>query len=204
MNELLAFSGALFLMVITPGPGVLACVSKALTSGFKMAAFVTLGIISGDIIFVLMALYGLSAIAELMSGFFTIIRFLGAIYLFWLGYRTWTSGSTIRMLKCRESTSFLACYMNGLTITLGNPKAIAFYLSIFPAFLDISRLSTSDVVIILVIVVAVLTAVLFTYSLGASRVRVMFDSRRYINLINRCSGGAMIIAGTGIVADEIL
>jgi threonine/homoserine/homoserine lactone efflux protein len=182
-------------MVITPGPGVLACVSRALTSGFKMSVFVIMGIITGDVIFVIMALYGLSAIAEAMGSFFIIVRYLGAMYLIWLGYLTWTKNNTLRAIKQQKEVTAFGCYISGFLLTLGNPKVIVFYLSILPAFLDPNRLSTSDVAITLVIVVSVLATVLLVYSLGASRLNVLFHGHRAMKNIDRCSGGAMISAG---------
>jgi threonine/homoserine/homoserine lactone efflux protein len=189
-------------MVITPGPGVLACVSRALTSGFKMSVFVILGIITGDIIFAIMALYGLSAIAEAMGSLFIFVRYLGASYLIWLGYRTWTRSNTLRAIKQQEKISAFGCYISGFFLTLGNPKVIVFYLSVLPVFLDPNRLTTSDVAITLVIVVSVLATVLLAYSFGTSRLYVLFQSHRAMKNIGRCSGAAMISAGLMLLVKE--
>lgn len=202
INESLTFSCALLLMVITPGPGVLACVSRALTSGFKMSVFVILGIITGDIIFVIMALYGLSAIAEATGSLFIFVRYLGALYLIFLGYRTWIKNNTLRAIKQQEEISALGCYISGLFLTLGNPKAIVFYLSVLPAFLDINSLNATDVAITLAIVISVLATVLITYSFGASRLTILFQGRRAIRNVNRCSGGVMISAGLIMLVKE--
>ena len=201
-NELLAFTGALFLMVIVPGPGVLACVSRALGSGFRMAVFVALGIMVGDMFFLLMAICGLAAVAELLGSFFSIVRYGGALYLVWLGYRTWTSKIDLRSPKSSNTTSPRSCLLSGLSITLGNPKAIVFYLSFLPALLDPKRLSTSDVMITATVVILTLAVVLVTYSYAANRVRGLFHSGRAIKGINRCAGTVMISAGVAIAAKE--
>ena len=143
----------------------------------------------------MMALYGLSAIAEAMGSLFIFVRYLGASYLIWLGYRTWIKNNILRAIKQREKISALGCYISGLFLTLGNPKTIVFYLSILPVFLDPSRLSTSDVAIILVIVVLVLATVLFVYSFGVSRLNGLFQGHRAMKNIDRCSGGVMISTG---------
>lgn len=200
--ELLTFAGALCLMVITPGPGVLACVSRALTSGFRMAVFVSMGIIVGDIFFLLMALYGLSAIAELLGSFFEIVRFGGAVYLIWLGYCTWTSNIDLKSIKSVKAVSARNCFVSGLTLTLGNPKAIVFYLSLLPAFLDPTRLSGSDVVVTAAVVVFILAIVLSAYSFAANKVRNMIRNRRAIKRINRCAGAIMISTGVTIAVRD--
>ncbi|UCG60983.1 MAG: LysE family translocator [Candidatus Zixiibacteriota bacterium] len=201
-HELLAFSGALFLMVIAPGPGVLACVSRALASGFKMAAFVAVGIMIGDMFFLLMAIAGLSVIAEHLGSLFYIIRYCGAAYLIWLGYRTWTSKAELRSSQSRKSASPKSCLLSGLSITLGNPKAIAFYLSFLPAFIDIRRMSGSDVLITAGIIILTLTVVLLSYSYAANRVRDLFSGRNAVRRLNRCAGAVMASVGLAIAVKE--
>ncbi len=201
-QELLTFSGALFLMVIAPGPGVLACVSRALASGFKMAAFVAVGIMVGDIFFLLMAITGLSVIAEHLGSLFSVIRYLGAAYLIWLGFRTWTAKVDLRSFPSHKMASPKSCLLSGLSITLGNPKAIAFYLSFLPAFIDIRRMSGSDVLITAGIIILTLAAVLLSYSYAANRVRGLFSSRKAARRLNRCAGAVMASVGLAIAVKE--
>ena len=201
-NELLAFAGALFLMVIVPGPGVLACVSRALASGFRMAVFVAFGIMVGDIFFLFMAISGLVTMAELLGSFFSIVRYCGALYLIWLGYRTWTSKIEVRSPKSKKAASPRSCLLSGLSITLGNPKAIVFYLSFLPAFLDPKRLSGSDVMITATVVILTLAVVLLTYSYAANQVRELFRGEKAVKSINRCAGTVMISAGVAIAVKD--
>ena len=156
----------------------------------------------GDMIFLLMAISGLAAVAELLGSFFSIVRYCGALYLIWLGYRTWTARIDLRSAKSRKATSPKSCLLSGLSITLGNPKAIVFYLSFLPAFLDPKSLSSSDVMITATVVILTLAVVLLTYSYTANRVRDLFHSEKAIKSINRCAGSVMISAGVAIAAKE--
>ena len=186
-------------MVITPGPGVLACVSRALASGFNKAVFVVLGIVVGDMFFLIMAIYGLSAIAEVLGGVFMVVKYCGAAYLIWLGYRTWTSKVDAHTPRPGEANSRKSCFLSGLTITLGNPKAIVFYLSVLPVFLDLRNLTHSDVLITVSIVILTLGTVLFSYSYAADLVRNFLRSEGALRTVRRCSGTVMISAGVAIV-----
>ena len=186
-------------MVITPGPGVMACVSRALTSGFKKAVFVVMGIVVGDMFFLVMAIYGLSAIAEILGGVFMVVKYCGAAYLIWLGYRTWTSKIDVHAPRPNEANSRKSCFLSGLTITLGNPKAIVFYLSLLPAFLDLRNLNHSEVLTTASIVVLTLGTVLFSYSYAADLVRNFLRSERALCRVRRCSGTVMISAGVAMV-----
>jgi len=91
--NILGLAGAMLLLAITPGPGVFATVARALASGFKQASLVVVGIIIGDLIFLLMAIYGLSALSDIFGNFFTLVKYLGGAYLMWLGYKVWTAKS---------------------------------------------------------------------------------------------------------------
>lgn len=91
MYTTLAFAGAMFLLAATPGPGVFAVISRALASGFKNALFVVMGIVFADFLFLLLVVFGLSAIAAMMGEFFVLVKYLGGAYLIYLGYKIITS-----------------------------------------------------------------------------------------------------------------
>jgi threonine/homoserine/homoserine lactone efflux protein len=167
-----------------------------------MAFYVALGIMVGDMLFLLLAISGLAAVAELLGNFFLIVRYCGALYLIWLGYCAWTREIDLRSPKSKKATSPKSCLLSGLFVTLGNPKAMLFYLSFLPAFLDPTRLSSSDVLITMSAVIFTLAAVLLAYSYAANRFRVLFHSGKALKRINRCAGTAMISAGVAIAAKE--
>jgi threonine/homoserine/homoserine lactone efflux protein len=86
-TNLVALAGATLVLAATPGPAVLACVSRAITSGFRRAALLTMGIILGDLVFLILAIYGLAALAKMFEPLFLIARYGGGIYLIWQGLR---------------------------------------------------------------------------------------------------------------------
>lgn len=120
--NIFAFSLAMFLLAITPGPGVFATISRALASGFYNASFVVLGIVIGDIVFLLLAIFGLSAIASILGDFFILVKYLGGAYLLFLGYKILTSKEKETNIKGIEELSWKKNFLTGLLITLSNPK----------------------------------------------------------------------------------
>ncbi|NIA31858.1 MAG: LysE family transporter, partial [Actinobacteria bacterium] len=82
---------ALFVLAATPGPGVFATISRSLASGFVPSLGVVAGIVTGDIIFLLFAILGMSAIAQIMGNFFVVVKIIGGIYLVFLGIKIWMS-----------------------------------------------------------------------------------------------------------------
>ena len=193
--SLFALAGAMFLLAITPGPGVFATVARALASGFKYSAVVVAGIVTGDLIFLLFAIFGLSAIAENLHGVFLIIKYVGAAYLIFLGIKLWREKPREIQIRGIKDHSWKSNFLAGLFITLGNPKVILFYLGFLPTFVDLSSLSGADVFAIASVVSLVLGATMLAYGFAASNTSRLLRNTRSQRLMNRSAGSAIIFTG---------
>lgn len=198
--SIIALAGAMFLLASTPGPGVFATLARALTSGFPHAATVVAGIVLGDLVFLLLAIYGLAAIADILGNFFAIVRYAGGLYLIWLGYKIWTSKPEQPEIEGINELSWKANFLSGFVITLGNPKVILFYLGFLPTFLNLSSLTHFDVFIAATVVSVVLGSVLLGYAFAAARARHLFKSPRAMKILNRSSGGVMMATGSVLIS----
>ena len=198
--NILAFSAAMFLLAITPGPGVFATISRALASGFYNASFVVLGIVIGDIIFLLLAIFGLSAIASILGELFILVKYLAAAYLLFLGYKILTSKEKETNIKGIEELSWKKNLLTGLLITLSNPKVILFYLGFLPTFINLQTLNTVDILIISTIVTIVLGGVMLAYAYSASSAKNLFKSKSSKRKMNIAAGTVMLTAGGVLIA----
>ena len=198
--NIIAFSAAMFLLAITPGPGVFATISRALTSGFYNASFVVLGIVIGDIIFLLLAIFGLSAIASILGELFILVKYLAGAYLLFLGYKILTSKENDTNIQGIEELSLKKNFLTGLLITLSNPKVILFYLGFLPTFMDLQTLNTIEMITISVIVAIVLGGVMLAYAYSASRARNLFKSKSSKRKMNIAAGTVMLTAGGVLIA----
>jgi threonine/homoserine/homoserine lactone efflux protein len=195
----IAFAAAMFVLAASPGPGVFATTARALASGFRPAVAVIVGIVAGDIIFLLFAIYGLSMAAEALGNFFVIVKLCGSAYLIFLGVKIWLSKPKFETHRNDHFRGTLwGNFISGLVITLSNPKVILFYCGFLPTFLDLSSLTIMGVAIALVIVTMVLASVLMTYAFMASRARLMLTNAKSIRRMNRAAGSVMIAAGVAI------
>ncbi len=194
--SLLGFAAAMFVLAVTPGPGVFATVARALASGTRHAAVVVLGIVVGDLLFLLLAIFGLALLAEILGGFFTVVKYAGAAYLIWLGIRLWRMQPEEHSVKGVEELSWWSNFATGLVITLGNPKVIFFYLGFLPTFVDMAQLQARDVALIAIVVSVVLGGVLLGYAYAADRARRIFSSVRAERVMNRSAGSVMVATGT--------
>lgn len=190
----------MFILAASPGPGLFAIVSRALASGFNHAAVMVIGLILGDIIYLLMAIYGLGFVASLMGELFIIIKYIGGLYLIYLGYKIFTSKVEEKNLHGIKELSWKKNFFSGLFITLGNPKVIVFYLGFLPAFMNLSSLTSFDVLIAVVLASTVLAIVILTYAYLAARSRELFKSTKAMKRLNFISGSVMIGAGGVLIA----
>ncbi len=191
--DIAGLSTAMLLLAISPGPGVLATVSKALSTGFTRTIPLILGIVLGDLLFLLFAVYGLSFVAESFHEVFVWIRIAGALYLIGLGVTLWRTKAKAHTDPFPHATK--QSFLSGLSITLGNPKVILFYLGFLPAFIDLETLSAYDVLTVSIIVSSILGAVMLSYALVASRAKALFKNDKRQTLLQQIAGTVMISAG---------
>lgn len=189
----LTYALALGVAAAIPGPGVVALVARALGAGFGAAMAFSLGLILGDLTYLAAAIFGLSLIAEAFGAVFVVVRYGAALYLAYLAFRLWrAAGAAARVegeSRDRPWTSFVA----GLTITLGNPKTIVFYLAILPTLVDLRGVTAADCVTLVVITAAILFAVMTPYAALAARARESLRRPAFRARLNR--GAAAIMAG---------
>jgi threonine/homoserine/homoserine lactone efflux protein len=195
----IGFSVAMLVLAASPGPGVFATVARALTSGFRPALAVICGIVLGDVVFLLFAVFGLSMVARALGNMFFIVKICGGAYLIWLGVRIWLKKpEPVNGNQNQNIHSQWGNFATGLVITLSNPKVILFYCGFLPTFFDLSALTLIDLVIVVTIITIVLGCVLGTYAFLASRARRMFTNQQAVNRLNRAAGGVMVAAGVAI------
>ncbi|MCP3901419.1 MAG: LysE family translocator, partial [Desulfobacteraceae bacterium] len=114
----IGFSLAIVVLAATPGPGMFATIARALASGFKEAFTLICGIVLGDIIFLLFAIFGLSIIAQVLGDLFVIIKICGGTYLIFLGFQIWRKKPDNTNNKYKQnSKTRLGNFTSGFLIT---------------------------------------------------------------------------------------
>lgn len=189
-----ALFGTMVVLALVPSVSVLAVSARAAASGFRHGVFTTLGIVVGDIFFILVAILGLAVLAEAMGGLFVLVKYLGGAYLIGLGIALWRSKSKPVATKGMAEASLLSSFLTGLFITLGDQKAILFYLVFFPAFLDLSALSVFDTIVVVTIATVAVGGAKLVYAFMAAKSRVLVRSGTSRG-IHIAAGGVMIAVG---------
>ena len=199
LGSIIALFGSMIVLAFIPSVSVLVVSARSAASGFTHGVFATIGIVAGDIIFIILAIYGLSVLAELMGSRFSLIKYLGGAYLIWLGIKLWRSGPNTGEVDNNIEPSLLSSFLTGLFITLGDQKAILFYSGFFPAFLDLSSVSLADTGIIIVIATLAVGGAKLVYAYMADRASLLLSNSSATKIINIVAGTVMVGVGVLLV-----
>jgi threonine/homoserine/homoserine lactone efflux protein len=191
-----------FLAVATPGPGVAAVMSQAMSRGAAGAPAFIAGFLVGDLLWFLAAVLGLSALAQTAHVAFVALKYLGALYLLYLAYKLWSAPA--RPLAEESAPQIArpprALFLGSLMLTLSNPKPMLFFLALLPTVVPLETLSAVGHLEIIGAIAVILPATLGGYVLIAARARTLMQSARAVKIMNRGSGTLIAAAAVAVAA----
>ncbi|AIX73375.1 LysE family translocator [Pantoea sp. PSNIH4] len=203
--QILSYIAALGLAAAIPGPGMTALVARSVSGGAVTGFTMLTGLILGDLIYLSVAVFGLAVIANNYSSLFTLINWAASLYLCWLAWQFWRYQPQAVDIDQRATRKELAsAWFSGLTITLGNPKTIAFYLAILPLVISLDNVSLQMWGMMLVpLTIFVLLSVGAIFILAALKIRHFLTSAEAQRLLFRSTGLIMLLAAIGMVAKTL-
>lgn len=200
LQSAITFFLAILVFSVTPGPGVFAILARALHRGTWACFTLALGMALSDVVYLVLACYGLAALAEHYGLLFHVIRVAGAAYLIYLAYRMWTADPTPLENTPPDRGEQLKGLGQGFLISASNPKVILFYIAFLPTFMDLTALSGEDVVLASTLALVGLMIGLMAIAAAASWARRFFRSAESMRGLNRVAGGIMASAGVYIAS----
>lgn len=190
----ITFTLASTLLVIIPGPTVLLVLSYALSGGRKVAVATALGVATGDLIAMTVSLLGLGALMQTSALAFTLLKWVGAAYLFYLGLRMLRSKSGgLAPAEGMPLKSASHMFREAMVVTALNPKSIGFFIAFVPQFLrpDAALAPQFTVLIATFVTLGGLNALAYALLAGTLRDRLLHPKiERTLTRI----GGAVLIA----------
>jgi threonine/homoserine/homoserine lactone efflux protein len=194
LDNVIALLSTMAILAAIPSVSVLAVTTRSATFGFIHGVFTSIGIVTGDIIFILIAIGGLSLLAAKLGSLFFLIKYFGAAYLIFLGIGLCRSKPKDVESGTIAQSSLWSSFLTGLLITLADQKATLFYLGFFPAFLDMAKITFVDMGMIIAIAIVAVGGVKLGYALIADRARLLMRSSLSKRL-NFLAGLFMIAVG---------
>lgn len=192
--EILLLFAVMTALALVPSTSVALVVARSSTAGFLNGGAVAAGIVVGDLIFVCLAVLGMAALAEAMGSVFLMLRYLAGAYLIWFGISLIRSKPASKLEPPGQSVSTLsASFLSGLVLALGDVKAILFYASLFPAFVDLATITASEVAIIVVLTVVAVGGVKLGYAYLATKIVSSAKAFRGRRSLKATAGGLKVL-----------
>lgn len=202
MTTLIAFAAAFFVFAASPGPDNMTIVARTITHGAPSGIAYGLGTVAGILIFLTLAAFGLSLIAQEMGVAMTVLRYGGAAYLIWMGVKMWTAPAVVPQLHpVSERRGLFSIFVTGFVLNLGNPKMPLFYVALLPNVVGAS-LTVDHLAALAAVILCVEVVVIGGHVLLAVRARKLLRSERIVRRVNRVAGGVMIGSGVAVAASR--
>ena len=200
MNTWLNFALVALVVTLVPGPAFIVVLTTALRRGFKPGAYATAGIVVGDAVYFMLTAVGLGSLLATSFWTFTIIKWIGIVYLVYLGARSLFFPSNSLIAADGRSVSGRSSFVTALTVQLANPKLMLFLAALLPQFLD----PTGPIALQLAVLGAIFmlsdTVIYLLLSLLAARARPLLASPRATRIVSRISGVAMLGAAARVAS----
>jgi threonine/homoserine/homoserine lactone efflux protein len=197
VHQILIYCGIYAIAIAVPGPGIVAIVARALKEGMAATVPAVIGNTLGDIILMSLSVFGLAFIAHALGGLFLIVKWAGAAYLVYLGYRYWTAPIAGAGPPQPANRGFVS----QLALTLGNPKAIVMFVALLPSVVDLNHLNWVGYGELCACTLVLIPGIEFAYAALAAQARVLLSGAVARKRMNKTAGAIMIGAGIGIVAN---
>ncbi|MFB9953064.1 LysE family translocator [Rhizobium puerariae] len=200
LTSLLVFAAALFVAAGSPGPSIAALVARVLSKGYRDVLPFLAAMWVGEAVWLSFAVAGLAAIAESFHLVFVTIKWIGVAYLLFLAWKMWFAEPAGPQEDLPESRSAPKMFLAGLTVTLGNPKIMMFYVALLPSIIDLGGVTLTGWLELVAAMFVVLVVVDLAWVMLAAKARQFLKSRRAVKIANRFSAGTMAGAAAAIAA----
>jgi len=205
ITQILTYMTALAIAAAIPGPGMTALVARSVNTGASTGFAMLVGLILGDLTYLSFAVFGLVLLAKSFSLLFILVKWGALMYLCYLAYCFWNAEhQSIDEQVIPKKKDYVSAALSGYTITLANPKTIAFYMALLPVVINLEAISIQNWALVLVpITIGVLFSVGAVFIIAAIAVRQFLASKKAQTLLHKGAATAMLGAAGSMIAREV-
>ncbi len=191
------FVAASTALLLIPGPTVLLVMSYALGQGRRVALATVAGVALGDLIAMSASLAGLGAVVLASAQLFVVLKWVGAIYLIYLGFKLFRSASSATLGDTLAASQIPSkgVFSHAAAVTALNPKSIVFFIAFVPQFITPSSPLATQFVILIVTFVGLAALNALAYALLADSLRNKISKPSVLAWLTRFGGGALVTMG---------
>jgi threonine/homoserine/homoserine lactone efflux protein len=195
LSTYLLYVAAVALLIITPGPTMLMCMTNAINHGPRRAMTSVAGAVTAVLCVMMLSAMGLGALLAASETAFLAAKIAGAAYLTWLGIKTFRSDAVLQMEGQASAAPRRSFYLQGVLVGASNPKAVLFFAAFFPQFLNPAEAIAPQFAILALTFIAFEFTVLTMCALGVARLMPLLRSSTPVRWINRICGGLFTLMG---------
>ena len=195
------YVSVVFAASIIPGPSMLLALTHGIKYGYKSSLSTALGNTSASVIQAIIAISGLSIILTTSQFLFEIIRYIGAVYLIYIGYmlfKTPMSQTFDTDETSIDTTSHLSMFNQAFFVAISNPTAIIFFTALFPQFITDQNAPMSQYVFMTITLGLIAFICMMIYSLAGHKASNFFKTSKIGQYLNKVTGGIFIGAGCAV------
>tara|TARA_B100000745_G_scaffold180618_1_gene118298 strand:+ start:224 stop:832 length:609 start_codon:yes stop_codon:yes gene_type:complete len=193
IEQIIYYCLACFIVVIVPGPTVTLIIANSLSFGTKAGVLNVAGTQLGLILMIGLLAVAFQIVTQQLQWFLIIVRYLGAVYLVWLGYKIFTSRSLVQktMNKKHSNSKFV---LQGFVVIWSNPKAFLFLGAFIPQFLDLNQINGFKIIYLGLLFMLIGSIFDSAYAIVFGKFRTLV-STNYLHLLNRIGGCLLALLG---------
>lgn len=197
ISILLVFVPTFFFVSVTPGMCMTLAMSLGMSIGLKRTFYMMIGELLGVAIVAFSSVIGVATIMINHPDIFTIFKYVGGVYLGYLGIQMWLSRGKMALSKteCSVNISNTSLALQGFITAIANPKGWAFFIALLPPFINQTRPLMPQISVLLLIILSLEFICLVVYASGGSTLRKFLQKSDNVKLMNRIAGSLMIGVG---------
>ncbi|GGD99470.1 lysine transporter LysE [Aureimonas endophytica] len=197
LDHFLAFALSSLVLVAIPGPTIVMVVSEALAHGRRIALASVLGVALGDLLAASLSLVGVGTVLAASGLAFTLLKWLGAAYLVFIGLKMWRAPAPDFAPPETGSVQVASrrIFRDSFLVTLFNPKGIVFFMAFVPQFISAERAFAPQAAQLVATFVVIGMVNAFAYATLASGARRLVRRPRVLKAATRTGAGFLIGAG---------
>jgi homoserine/homoserine lactone efflux protein len=192
----LAFVLACVVLIVIPGPNVALIVANSVAHGARFGLLTVAGTSSAVVVQLSLTVLGASAVLNFLAASFDWLRWLGVVYLVWLGIAAWRAAAVDLARVRPQARSAQRILVRGFLVGLTNPKTLLFYGAFLPQFITPGPTAPDQLLLLAVSFLVVAVVLDSAWALLAGRLRMLLMA--HVRLRNRLTGGLLVGAGVGL------
>ncbi len=199
LSILVVFIPTFFFVSLTPGMCMTLAMSLGMSIGLRRTFYMMVGELVGVGIVALSSVVGVATVMLKYPDLFTVFKYIGGVYLGYLGVQMWLSRGKMAVSTCNIQKSFSisnkALAIQGFVTAIANPKGWAFFISLLPPFINQNQPLVPQISVLLFIILSLEFICLIIYASGGSTLRVFLQKSDNVKLMNKVAGTLMLGVG---------